>query len=71
MAGNGVFLSTNYQLSVIGPKTFSLVTDLVSPKKPEVSNYTEIYTAIKNNYKPQTVVIYERFKFHERIQMEN
>ena len=58
-------------LSVIGPKTFSLVTDLVSPEKTEKCTYDALYSALNKHYKPQTVVIYERFKFYKRVQMEN
>ena len=50
-------------LTIIGPKAFALVKDLVSPKKPAECRY-ELVDALKSHYKPQVKVIYERFKFY-------
>ena len=55
-------------LTVVGARTFSLVKDLVAPKNPAECTYEELVTALKSHYRPQTVVIYERFKFYSRNQ---
>ena len=55
-------------LSIIGAPTFKLVQDLLSPRKPADCAYKDIIDALKAHYKPQTIVIYERFKFYSRNQ---
>ena len=45
-------------LSIIGPKLYSLVKDLVSPKQPSACKFDELVKAIKEHYKTQVVVIY-------------
>ena len=55
-------------LSLIGPKLFSLTTDLVSPRTPKECTLEELISALNNHYKPQVIVIYERFKFYRRCQ---
>ncbi|KAK7086468.1 hypothetical protein SK128_005626 [Halocaridina rubra] len=40
-------------LTLIGPKIFSLVKDLVTPKKPEDSTYDKLDTALKSHFRPQ------------------
>ena len=55
-------------LSLIGPKLFGLVKDLVSPKAPKECSMNELVEVLNNHYKPQVIVIYERFKFYRRRQ---
>ena len=55
-------------LTLIGAKTFSLVKDLVAPNKPSECTYKQLVDALKSHYRPQVVVIYERFKFYSRNQ---
>ena len=55
-------------LSLIGPKLFGLVKDLVSPKVPKECSMNELVEVLNNHYKPQVIVIYERFKFYRRRQ---
>ena len=55
-------------MSLIGPKLFGLVKDLVSPKAPKNCTLEELITALNNHYKPQVILIYERFKFYRRCQ---
>lgn len=57
-------------LSLIGPKVFKLVSDLVSPKSPGSCTYDELEKALSDHFKPQVVLIYERFQFHKRNQKE-
>ena len=75
---NLFFLANNLQddrkvpafLSTIGPKVFGLVKDLVSPKSVEKCSYDELVDALTKHYRPQTIVIYERFKFYNRKQQD-
>ena len=55
-------------LSLIGPKLFGLAKDLVSPKAPKDCTLDELIKVLTNHYKPQVIVIYERFKFYRRCQ---
>ena len=54
--------------SLTGPKLFGLVKDLVSPKSPKECPMTELVEVLNNHYKPQVIVIYERFQFYRRRQ---
>ena len=58
-------------LTLIGPKTYGLVKNLLSPTDPANSTYDQIKTALKNHYKPKVILIYESFKFHSRSQKPN
>ena len=58
-------------LSLIGAKTYKLLKDLITPKEPAAATFDELITALKKHYKPQVVVIYERFKFYNRNQLPN
>ena len=40
-------------LTLIGPKTYGLVKNLLSPTDPANSTYDQIKTALKNHYKPK------------------
>ena len=42
-------------LTVVGAKTYSLLSDLLAPDKP-----------VTRNWKPKPVIIVERFHFHQR-----
>ena len=55
-------------LSLIGPKTFKLVTNLLSPIQPNKASLHAITSALKKHYEPQVNIIYERFKFYKRNQ---
>ena len=55
-------------LSVVGPKTYALLRDLLAPTKPQEKSFTELSTTLKNHYEPKPIVITERFHFHRRNQ---
>ena len=57
-------------LTLLGPKIFHLVQNLVSPKKPGDCTYAELVKALKDHFKPKVVIIYERYKFHTRSQQQ-
>ena len=56
-------------LAVVGAKPFKLIKNLVSPKQPVKCTFEEMKKALKAHYRPQTLVIYERYKFYSRNQM--
>nr|XP_024656779.1 uncharacterized protein LOC112432450 [Maylandia zebra] len=57
-------------LSVIGPKTFTLLRSLLQPAKPGSKSFTEIVDTLTKHFSPKPLVIAERFKFHKRNQEE-
>ena len=58
-------------LTLIGPKTYQLLTDLMSPDHPKDKTLAEIETTLKKHLNPTPLVIAERFRFHQRRQGEN
>ena len=50
-------------LSVIGPATYSLLRNLVSPAKPSEKTFEDLVTALKDHYAPTPSVPVQRFKF--------
>ena len=56
-------------LTVVGPRTYSLLRDIVAPTKPSELKYEEIMEKLNKHYDPKPLVIAERFKFHKRNQM--
>ena len=58
-------------LSIMGPKLYGLLKDLVNPKNPKDCSFDALVKAVTDHYKPQVVVIYERFKFYSRKQEVN
>ena len=57
-------------LTVVGPKTYGLIRDLLAPEKPADKAYTEIVAVMKQHLNPKPIVIVERYKFHQRVQKE-
>lgn len=57
-------------LSVIGPKTFNLLRNLLQPVKPGSKTYKEIVDILTTHFSPKPLVIAERFRFHRRNQEE-
>ena len=55
-------------LSVVGPKTYSLLRDLLAPTKPQEKWFAELSTILTSHYEPKPIVITERFHFHRREQ---
>ncbi len=58
-------------LTVIGPKSYGLLKNLVSPGKPCDKSLEELKVLLKNHYTPEPLVIAERFKFHKRDQKQD
>lgn len=57
-------------LSIMGPKTFNLLRDLLQPEKPGSKTYQQIVDILANHLSPKPLVIAERFRFHKRNQEE-
>lgn len=57
-------------LSVIGPKTFNLLRNLVQPATPGSKTFDEIVDTLTKHFSPKPLVIAERFRFHKRNQEE-
>eukprot|EP00112_Aurelia_sp_Birch-Aquarium-sp1_P025107 Seg8197.2 transcript_id=Seg8197.2/GoldUCD/mRNA.D3Y31 product="hypothetical protein" protein_id=Seg8197.2/GoldUCD/D3Y31 len=58
-------------LSGIGPLTYSLLRNLITPDVPSSKAYDELKATLSVHFKPKTFVIAERFRFHKRDQHEN
>ena len=52
-------------LTVVGPKTYGLIRDLLAPEKPADKAYTEIVAVMKQHLNPKPC-----YKFHQRVQKE-
>ena len=57
-------------LTVVGTKTYALLSDLLAPDKPATKSYKELVGVLKAHWKPKPVIIAERFHFHQRTQHE-
>ena len=54
-------------LSIIGPQTYTLLANLVAPKKPGEKKYEEVVKELKKHYNLQPSEIMQQFRFHTRI----
>ena len=57
-------------LSVCGSKTYTLIRDLLQPKKPGETDLKDILDEVSKHYSPTPSEIVERFKFHNRKQAD-
>ncbi len=53
-------------LSVMGPKTYTLLRSLITPEKPTDKSYDEILSVLKHHYAPAPSVTVQRYKFAMR-----
>lgn len=51
-------------LSVIGGKTYALLSDLFAPNKPALKTLKQLKKTLETYFEPKPVVIVERFQFH-------
>ena len=58
-------------LSVCGSRTYSLLRDILQPKKPAETTLKDILEALRKHTDPKPSVIVERFKFHSRSRDES
>lgn len=57
-------------LTVIGPKNYSVLKNLLLPKKLADETYDDLVTALKSHFAPEKSIISERCKFHKRFQQQ-
>ncbi|XP_071949803.1 uncharacterized protein [Antedon mediterranea] len=57
-------------LSLIGPKTYGLLKNLVAPDLPSTKTFPELVDSLERHLSPKPLVIAERFRFHKREQHE-
>ena len=57
-------------LTTVEGTTYSILSNLVSPAKPQDKTLDELITLLKNHCEPRKIVIAERFKFYKRQQKE-
>lgn len=53
-------------ISVVGPQTYSVMRNLLSPVKPSERTYQQLVTMLRNHFNPQPSEIVQRFKFDSR-----
>lgn len=58
-------------LSLIGPKTYSLLKSLTAPELPSAKSFELLKKLLGDHLSPKPSVISERAKFHRRAQLEN
>ncbi|XP_065888558.1 uncharacterized protein [Dysidea avara] len=58
-------------LSIIGGKTYLLLSDLLAPEKPASKSFAVLSETLKKDYELKAVIIAERFQFHRRNQAAN
>ena len=58
-------------LTLIGPKGFTLASNILAPKSLSSVTFQEIVDALIAHYRPKKIIIYERFKFHSCVQSSN
>ncbi|XP_064469988.1 uncharacterized protein K02A2.6-like [Ornithodoros turicata] len=57
-------------LSIIGPKTYTLLKTLLAPEKPSDKTLDDLMKVLRDHLSPKPSVIAERAKFHKYIQGE-
>ena len=50
-------------LSVIGPKNYALLRDLLAPVKPQEKSLAALFETLQKHFEPKPVIIAERFRF--------
>ena len=58
-------------LTVISTKMYALLCNQEAPAKLAIKSYAELVAVLKSHLKPKSLVIAERFRFHQRKQREN
>lgn len=58
-------------ITVIGPKTLSVLSDLVSPDKVDDKSYDTLKNVLEKHFSPKRLVVAERFNFYSRVQRPN
>lgn len=56
-------------LSLIGPKTYSLLRSLTTPDKPKDKGFADLTTLLQDHLSPAPLEIAETYRFHQRNQL--
>ena len=56
-------------LSIIGPKTYRVLRNLLVPSRPQEKKFSEVTEVLIRLFEPKLIVIAERFNFHRRSQL--
>ena len=57
-------------LAIIGPQTYSLLKNLLTPEKPSEQDFKTITETLKSHDKLKHIIVAERFRFKKRTQKE-
>lgn len=52
-------------LTVIGTKTYALLSGLLAPTKPREKSFSDLAQTVRYHFEPQPLIIAERFHFHK------
>ena len=58
-------------LTAIGPETYGLLRNLLTPEKPDARSYEELVEIFSSYLHPKPFVIAERFNFHNRFRHDS
>ena len=58
-------------LSSVGPKTYSVLKDLLAPEKPSTKSFEELVECLQKHFTPSILKIAERFKLVKRVQADS
>lgn len=57
-------------IAVMGPELYSVLKNLLVPKKPADKTFNDVIAVLKYHYAPKKNITYERFIFNKRVQKE-
>ena len=58
-------------LTSVGTSTYTLLKNLVRPRKPQELTLADLVELLRKYYQPRVVVIAERFRFYKRHQRDS
>ena len=58
-------------LSVIGPKTYGVLRNLLVPESPQEKGYSDVMQVLTRNFERQRIVMAERFNFIVEVRGES
>ena len=58
-------------LTAIGPETYGLLRNLLTPEKPDARSYEELVEILNSHLHPKPLVMAERFSFNNRFRNDS
>ena len=58
-------------LTAIGPETYGLLRNLLTPEKPDARSYEELVEILNSHLHPKPLLIAEHFNFHNRFRNDS